>query len=216
MSFRCPDLDEKDNKNNEFHLKCGPEIFPPFRHHFDLENDKYLNHINSIDDPTLKYVSVYLVQYYKDGYKYFGNSKPNQRNDACTYLIRWLQERKELYTYGGYCKKKLNLWNSAIESLWEWLISDYKGKSNDQLPQTDQPLEKDQSKNLAVTSGFTAVGTLGTLFFLYRYTPVSSWFRRRGMNNIGSDLYMNPGSPDDFLRMQHDNVGNNLFYHPSV
>ncbi|KMZ96095.1 hypothetical protein PVNG_06285, partial [Plasmodium vivax North Korean] len=216
---------------NEFHLKCGPEIFPPFRHHFDLENDKYLNHINSIDDPTLKYVSVYLVQYYKDGYKYFGNSKPNQRNDACTYLIRWLQERKELYTYGGYCKKKLNLGNSAIESLWEWLISDYKGKSNgtnaswcydlqktfktefppyvnylkcdesasqetssvlfplltvqtekdcppcqtlpisprtDQLPQTDQPLEKDQSKNLAVTSGFTAVGTLGTLFFLYR------------------------------------------------
>ncbi|KMZ96492.1 hypothetical protein PVNG_05845 [Plasmodium vivax North Korean] len=35
------------------------------------------------------------------------------------------------------------------------------------LPQ-DQPQEMDRTKNLAVTSGFTAAGTLGTLFFLYR------------------------------------------------
>ncbi|KMZ89653.1 hypothetical protein PVMG_05938 [Plasmodium vivax Mauritania I] len=31
-----------------------------------------------------------------------------------------------------------------------------------------QPPETDRTKNLAVTSGFTAAGTLGTLFFLYR------------------------------------------------
>ncbi|SCA60224.1 hypothetical protein PVT01_000079700 [Plasmodium vivax] len=84
----------------------------------------------------------------------------------------------------------------------------------DQLPQTDQPLEKDQSKNLAVTSGFTAVGTLGNLFFLYRFTPMMSWFRRPGMNNVGTNLYMNPGGAESFLSMQQDNGSNNLFYHP--
>ncbi|KMZ88921.1 hypothetical protein PVBG_06310 [Plasmodium vivax Brazil I] len=80
----------------------------------------------------------------------------------------------------------------------------------------DQPSEKDPTKNIAVTSGFTAAGTLGTLFFLYRFTPMSSWLRRRGMNNVGTDLYMDPGAAESFLRMQHDNGGNNLFYHPSV
>ncbi|KMZ87984.1 hypothetical protein PVMG_01721 [Plasmodium vivax Mauritania I] len=36
------------------------------------------------------------------------------------------------------------------------------------LPQIDRPPEKDPTKNLAVTSGFTAFGTLGTLLVLYK------------------------------------------------
>ncbi|KMZ87955.1 hypothetical protein PVBG_05403 [Plasmodium vivax Brazil I] len=84
----------------------------------------------------------------------------------------------------------------------------------DLTPQTDQTTQTDRTKNLAVTSGFTAVGTLGTLFFLYRFTPMMSWFRRPGMNNVGTDLYMNPGGAESFLSMQKDNGSNNLFYHP--
>ncbi|GAB69883.1 hypothetical protein PCYB_006320 [Plasmodium cynomolgi strain B] len=89
--------------------------------------------------------------------------------------------------------------------------------------QTDHSPEKDPSKNIAVTSGFTAFGTIGTLLLLYKFTPVSSWFRRRGMNNVGTDLYMNPGDAEGFLSMQGengslfpDNGSNNIFYHSSV
>ncbi|SCA82135.1 hypothetical protein PVC01_000119900 [Plasmodium vivax] len=79
---------------------------------------------------------------------------------------------------------------------------------------TDNTPDIQPTRKIAFTSGLTTAGTVGTLLLLYKYTPVSSWFRRRGMNNIGSDLYMNPGSPDGFLRMQHDNGGNNIFYQP--
>ncbi|KMZ88684.1 hypothetical protein PVBG_05540 [Plasmodium vivax Brazil I] len=74
--------------------------------------------------------------------------------------------------------------------------------------------EADRTKNIAVTSGFTAAGTLGTLFFLYRFTPMMSWFRRPGMNNVGTDLYMNPGGAESFISMQQGNGSNNLFYQP--
>ncbi|KMZ76892.1 hypothetical protein PVIIG_06416 [Plasmodium vivax India VII] len=78
----------------------------------------------------------------------------------------------------------------------------------------DEPLEKDRTKNLAVTSGFTAFGTLGTLLVLYKFTPMASWFRRTGINNVGTDLYMDPGAPDGFLSMQNGNGSNNIFYQP--
>ncbi|KNA00912.1 hypothetical protein PVNG_05342 [Plasmodium vivax North Korean] len=77
-----------------------------------------------------------------------------------------------------------------------------------------QAPEADRTKNIAVTSGFTAAGTLGTLFFLYRFTPMMSWFRRPGMNNVGTDLYMNPGGAESFISMQQGNGSNNLFYQP--
>ncbi|SCA60512.1 VIR protein [Plasmodium vivax] len=278
MSFQCSSLiNREDGKvvlkfySNVFDPRCGTYIFTPFRPSFDNVEEKYLNIIKKINDPTLKYVSIYLVQYYKDGYKYFGNSDRTHKNEACTYFIQWLQEKKELFTYGGYCEKKEELWNKEIEALWNTLISDYQKKSKDtnawcrdlqktfktELPsnvnspkceesisheskstelsplpvqtecncqnvdpvislQPDQAAEKDPTKNIAVTSGFTAAGTLGTLFFLYRFTPMMSWFRRPGMNNVGTDLYMNPGGAESFLSMQQDNGSNNIFYQPSV
>ncbi|KMZ88909.1 hypothetical protein PVBG_05838 [Plasmodium vivax Brazil I] len=216
--------------DNVFQPKCGTEIFKTFRRQFDLENDEYLEYMNKINDPTLKYVSVYLVQYYKDGYKYFGKSTKPYRSGACRYLIKWLHEKRDLFTYGKMCQKKLNLWNDKIVKLWEMLLKNSKYFDNEQkpwcdnpllsfettfppyvsmhkcaeiiskepcskvldcpqvptecncsvkeipvnsletapLPETNHPPDTDRTKNLAVTSGFTAVGTLGTLFFLYR------------------------------------------------
>ncbi|SCA59827.1 hypothetical protein PVC01_000027400 [Plasmodium vivax] len=51
---------------------------------------------------------------------------------------------------------------------------------------------------------------------LLQFTPMASWFRRPGMSNIGTGLYMDQGGADSFLRMQGGDGGNNLFYHPSV
>ncbi|KMZ77307.1 hypothetical protein PVIIG_06408 [Plasmodium vivax India VII] len=51
---------------------------------------------------------------------------------------------------------------------------------------------------------------------LLQFTPMASWFRRPGMNNIGTDLYMDPGTPDGFLRMQGGSGNNNIFYHSSL
>ncbi|KMZ76638.1 hypothetical protein PVIIG_06277 [Plasmodium vivax India VII] len=65
----------------------------------------------------------------------------------------------------------------------------------DHSPETVLPQEVDRTKNLA-------------------FTPMMSWFRRPGMNNVGTDLYMNPGGAESFLSMQKDNGSNNLFYHP--
>ncbi|VVA00038.1 PIR protein [Plasmodium vivax] len=268
---------------NVFDPRCGTYIFTPFRPSFDNVEEKYLNIIKKINDPILRHISLYFVQYYIDGYHYFRDSPQVHRDGACQYLRLWLQEKKDLFTYGGNCKKKKELWESNFKKLWDMLgniytitednkprpwCKDYElaqltilprevifSNCDDIIsqehsskvhscptvqkecncsvnetpisspetvppqeaghpPETDQLSGTDRTKNLAVTSGFTAVGTLGTLFFLYRFTPMMSWFRRPGMNNVGTDLYMNPGGAESFLSMQQDNGSNNLFYHP--
>ncbi|SCO65753.1 VIR protein [Plasmodium vivax] len=271
--FYCKEINKTDSKDNEFEPRCGTKIFIPILSNFNHVKGQYLNHINEIKDPILRHISIYFVQYYIDGYHYYRESGLTHRNAACQYLKQWLQEKKDLFTYGERCNTKKELWESKFESLWNIIKNDNTiSKKNENNPwctkttlsgtttypdaltspnceerisqessstyvppltvtekceclqnadheipsQAVQPPETDRTKNLVVTSGFTAFGTLGTLLVLYKFTPMSSWFRRRGMNNVGTDLYMGPGAADSFLRMQHDNGGNNLFYHSSI
>ncbi|CAI7720296.1 PIR protein [Plasmodium vivax] len=283
MSSFCPDLDKNNSKQNQFFVNCSSKYLIPWRKNWDVFDENYIKHINNIKDPILRHISVYFVQYYIDGYYYFKDSERHFRNTACLHLKHWLQGKKDLFTYGEKCHKKVKIWEKEIEPLWDifkkgytiqnaevvnpWCdktslslkteypqfltsvnceegisqepssaypcpqpvikecdCSKYEVSVSPSLPvqtlethqttETDQPPQTDRTKNLAVTSGFTAVGTLGTLFFLYRFTPMASWFRRPGMNHVGTDLYMGPGAPDAFLSMPHENGGNNLFYQP--
>ncbi|CAI7719038.1 hypothetical protein PVPAM_050043000 [Plasmodium vivax] len=272
MSLPCPELKKGKDIKNEFEPRCATRLFKTIHTSWDNINGQYLKHINEINDPVLRYISIYFVQYYIDGYDYYKNSINHHRGSACTYLNLWLQEKKDLFTFGEKCSTNLGLWKDNIEKLLGMLenvytITDNNGErpwckinelsgltkfTNDvtlpsscrenisqessstcppPLPEKThcdcsqnevslipsepvQAPEADRTKNLAVTSGFTAAGTLGTLFFLYRFTPMASWFRRPGMNNVGTDLYMDAGAPDGFLSMQNGNGGNNLFYQP--
>ncbi|CAG9484369.1 unnamed protein product [Plasmodium vivax] len=270
MPVPCPTRNSKYTKN-EFYIECAQNTFETFHKKFDRVEGEYLDYIKNINDPILRHIFLYFIQYYIDGYYYFKDSDQGFRDTACSYLRYWLQEKKDLFTYGERCQTKKGLWEEKIKILLDtlkknhtltktienkpWcdhftlsLTSEYPGtlpspKCEERFSQESsitypppqpvktececakiedsviplqpvQPQETDPTKNLAVTSGFTAVGTLGTLFFLYRFTPMMSWFRRPGMNNIGTDLYMNPGGAESFLSMQQDNGSNNLFYQP--
>ncbi|KMZ91871.1 hypothetical protein PVMG_04430 [Plasmodium vivax Mauritania I] len=232
-----PSKTDSEKILNEFSVGCGSTVFKPFLHEFDRVNKEYLDYIKGIKDPILRHISLYFVQYYIDGYYYYRYSQNSQKDGACDYLKRWLQERKDLFTYGEKCPTKMTLWKDKVEPLWEKLEKDYSiqnhgvnswcnnkyplflqteypqgltpfncderisqetSKANcpsppvqapcscppcktsvffpqtyqppqtDELQQIDQLQQTDRTKNLAVTSGFTAVGTLVTLFFLYR------------------------------------------------
>nr|CAB96720.1 vir34 [Plasmodium vivax] len=267
----CITPTEANSANNVFDPKCGTKVFVSFLSNFNHVKGDYLEYIKKINDPILRHIFIYFVQYYVDGYNYYHDSNQVYRSAACSYLRHWLQEKKDLFTYGGNCSTKKELWDNNIINLLDMLknkntIPDNKSRKpwcdniplisatiyphelfspncEESIPQEsirtypiplsvtekcecpqnavheipsppDQASEADRTKNLAVTSGFTAVGTLGTLFFLYRFTPMASWFRRTGMNNVGTDLYMDAGAPDGFLSMQNGNGGNNLFYQP--
>ncbi|KMZ96068.1 hypothetical protein PVNG_06387 [Plasmodium vivax North Korean] len=227
----------KNKESNEFEPKCGTEIFKTYYIQWDHAIKNYLDHINKINDPVLRYISIYFVQYYIDGHKIFSNGIKRHTDGACLYLKQWLLKQKDLFTYGGLYKTKVELWKEKIPTLWKTLMKDYSTSGNNdpnswcnyyeltqeasfppgvnfpnfekvisheprskdsslpsvkmestcppcqppvifaqtdqhpetyQPPQTDNPPEADRTKNLAVTSGFTAAGTLGTLFFLYR------------------------------------------------
>ncbi|KMZ83454.1 hypothetical protein PVBG_06265 [Plasmodium vivax Brazil I] len=224
MAFICPTPTKENSINNKFYVDCSAKVFDRFLPRFYNVKGEYLDHIKKITDPILKYVSIYLVEYYIDGYNYYHNSEESHRTEACRYINRWLLEKKDLFTYGGMCEKKKDLWDKEIGTLWKKLISDYEASSKNKsawcfdykltlkttfptdvifpkceeiisqepcinvLPcpqvqtdckcspsedpvtpeQLDPPPAADRTKNLAVTSGFTAAGTLGTLFFLYR------------------------------------------------
>ncbi|KMZ96354.1 hypothetical protein PVNG_06333, partial [Plasmodium vivax North Korean] len=261
---------------NEFYLNCAFKYISSQPEKLYNIDASYIKEINKIEDPILRHIFIYFVHYYINGYIYFKDSKQHFRNQACQHLNRWLEGKKDLFTYGEICQKKLKLWKKETDTLWEILkkkhtLPNTEGKPwcdkslislKTEYPQgltsfncdksisqetsstnfppppvqtpsscppcpfsfispetvtpsdTVSPPETDRTKNLAVTSGFTAAGTLATLFFLYRFTPMMSWFRRPGMNNVGTDLYMGTGAADNFLSMQHGNDSNNIFYQP--
>ncbi|VVA00352.1 PIR protein, partial [Plasmodium vivax] len=121
----CITPSKTDSKNNEFYVACGNTVFKRFLHEFDNVNDAYLDYIKGIKDPILRHISLYFVQYYIDGYYYYRYSQNSQKDGACDYLKRWLQERKDLFTYGEKCPTKMTLWKDKVEPLWEKLEKDY-------------------------------------------------------------------------------------------
>ncbi|KMZ94903.1 hypothetical protein PVMG_05514 [Plasmodium vivax Mauritania I] len=206
---------------------CGTEVFKTYHSVWDTRINEYLDYINNIKEPILKYISIYYVQYYIDGYDYYHKSENSQRSAACTYIKRWLRKQKDIFTYGEKCEARKQLWENNFSTLWnklqsKYVVPEHKNKTkpwcdnhpltfktefseevtlppycDESIPQEtistncpllpvkeecdcsqsvvheilsppDQAPAADRTKNLAVTSGFTAAGTLGTLFFLYR------------------------------------------------
>ncbi|GAB70070.1 hypothetical protein PCYB_008190 [Plasmodium cynomolgi strain B] len=94
MEIACRIPSKTDSSNNVFEPRCATKIFEPFLQHFNTFKDEILNHIKEINDPILKYISVYFVQYYIDGYDYYKYSEKTMRDAACQYLKLWLQEKK--------------------------------------------------------------------------------------------------------------------------
>ncbi|SCA82105.1 hypothetical protein, conserved [Plasmodium vivax] len=124
MACKCPEFDKETGKNF-FEHKCGTDIFGTFYMKWDPDFEKYLNQINGIKDPILRYISIYFVQYYIDGYHYYRQSDPIPRYAACQYLTLWLQEKKDLFTYGGKHEKNKELWDTNFKALWNKLESNY-------------------------------------------------------------------------------------------
>ncbi|CAI7718389.1 hypothetical protein PVPAM_040013500 [Plasmodium vivax] len=224
MACNCPKTYER-NGENAFEHMCGTEVFKTYHSVWDTRINEYLDYINNINDPILKYISLYFVQYYMDGFKYYRNSVKHYRDAACRYLNWWLQEKKDLFTFGNNCGTKLKLWENKIPTLWNMLKSDYtifenKNKkpwcNNSELiiltklppgvtltnceesisqetyseatlpkeitkdcicpeyevpvcPQiTDNTPDIQTTRKIAVTSGLTTAGTVGTLLLLYK------------------------------------------------
>ncbi|GAB69604.1 CYIR protein, partial [Plasmodium cynomolgi strain B] len=148
MSFQCPHLNKENSKKNEFYIKCGTEIFKPFLPNFYSVKNEYLNYIKEINDPILRHISIYFVQYYIDGYHYYGESHHTYRSEACKYLNRWLQEKKDLFTYGEQCQTKMNLWESKFKNLWDMLKNEYT------IPNTNEKKPWCDKINLSLTTKY--------------------------------------------------------------
>ncbi|KMZ83166.1 hypothetical protein PVBG_06343 [Plasmodium vivax Brazil I] len=132
--FHCKWPNKYDSKNNEFEYRCGTDVFETYYKDWDPDFKNYLNHINEINDPILKHISIYFVQHYINGYRYYHESGSNHRNTACQYLKHWLQEKKDLFTYGETCQTKIDLWDKVIGNLWnvlknQYTVQDFYGKN---------------------------------------------------------------------------------------
>ncbi|CAI7724072.1 hypothetical protein PVPAM_000020000 [Plasmodium vivax] len=137
MIFSCTSP-EKDKNDNEFYLECAHRTFETFHQNFDRVKDEYLDYIKKINDAILRHISLYFVQYYIDGYHYYHNSELVEINGACQYLNRWLEERKDLFTYGEQCPTKKESWDNAINALWDMLKKDYPTSKKDGKPWCDK------------------------------------------------------------------------------
>ncbi|SBT30680.1 PIR Superfamily Protein [Plasmodium ovale wallikeri] len=86
--------------------------------------NSYVGHIQGIDDPFLRHISLYVVQnYLKIHGKYsYGNSSV-YRSEVCQQYNRWLGKWRHLFTYGGNCKRNENLWDIHIKPLYNLLES---------------------------------------------------------------------------------------------
>ncbi|KMZ89804.1 hypothetical protein PVMG_06192 [Plasmodium vivax Mauritania I] len=81
MPFECPVVDKSNNGKNLFEYRCGTDVFKRFYKEWDPDFKNYLNHINEINDPILRHISMYFVQHYIDGHHYYPRSTPRNRSN---------------------------------------------------------------------------------------------------------------------------------------
>ncbi|KMZ76885.1 hypothetical protein PVIIG_05926 [Plasmodium vivax India VII] len=99
MSSFCPDLDKNNSSQNEFYLNCAFKYISSQPEKLYNIDASYIKEINKIEDPILRHIFTYFVHYYINGYIYFKDSKQHFRNQACQHLNRWLEGKKDLFTY---------------------------------------------------------------------------------------------------------------------
>ncbi|SCO67105.1 VIR protein [Plasmodium vivax] len=106
---------------------CGPYFFEELnkvRSTFTQYQDEHIEKINSIHDPILRHVALYLVDNFKESKEYFRKGGTRNNNTACEMLNRWLDQRKGFYTHGDKCPANKALWEETIEPLWNMLNTD--------------------------------------------------------------------------------------------
>ncbi|SBT84437.1 PIR protein [Plasmodium ovale] len=72
---------------------------------------------------------------------------------------------------------------------------------------------------IALSSGFTLLGTFVILFILYKFTPLISWLNRKRINRKELGSYINEVEEGEILGdyehmdVQNQNIRNKIFYH---
>ncbi|CAI7717844.1 hypothetical protein, conserved [Plasmodium vivax] len=96
-------------------------IYNGFEDDRPTKKDTSLEYILKTDDAYLRNVALYLRIYYEIiGRQYFNQNIEDE--DLCKHLNIWLNEKKVLYTSGGSCSIKNNLWENYIENIiWDKL-----------------------------------------------------------------------------------------------
>ncbi|SBS95685.1 PIR Superfamily Protein [Plasmodium ovale curtisi] len=99
------------------------DIFFKIRDEFNsLMDDEYAEYLYK-EDQVLLNIALYLLENFKGGYIYSCNEEKDC-NERCTYLNKWLNEKKALYTSNGNCTHNNKLWEQYIEGLWNELQRD--------------------------------------------------------------------------------------------
>ncbi|SBT55367.1 PIR Superfamily Protein [Plasmodium ovale wallikeri] len=71
---------------------------------------------------------------------------------------------------------------------------------------------------IALSSGFTLLGTIFILFFLYKFTPLISWLNRKRINKKELGSYINEVEEEELLgdyenmEVHNQNIRNKIFY----
>ncbi|SBS91053.1 PIR Superfamily Protein [Plasmodium ovale curtisi] len=97
------------------------QIFFKIRENFPTskngEYDKFLHKT----DQTLRTISMYLIENYKNDYYYTCHIVRDGEDCAerCKYLNAWLNEKRAIYTSNGKCAYYNKLWEDYVENLWK-------------------------------------------------------------------------------------------------
>ncbi|KMZ88494.1 hypothetical protein PVBG_06155 [Plasmodium vivax Brazil I] len=206
-------------------------IYNGYENDRPTKEDPNLGYILQTDDAYLRNVALYLRIYYEiAGLQYF--NKKIDSKDLCNHLNIWLNEKKVLYTSGGSCLIKNNLWEKYIENIiWDKLraiqltpgnIGNSYNKGFDWCPRDKSINNKKISHHLMLKIAQIVLQLHVPGLHLLRFTPIGSLLNRitgkkkrpweNNMNGLPrnfSENYFNSESPNNQERM------NNLFY-PSM
>ncbi|SBS92566.1 PIR Superfamily Protein [Plasmodium ovale curtisi] len=104
------------------------ELFFKIRDTFNSNNDGEYDKFLHNTDQTLRNISMYLIEHYKNDYYYICSSAPsgNECTQRCKYLNTWLNEKRAIYTSNGKCSYYNELWKNYVEDLWNEIDKTWK------------------------------------------------------------------------------------------
>ncbi|KMZ84206.1 hypothetical protein PVBG_02433 [Plasmodium vivax Brazil I] len=104
------------------------ELYNDVRVEFSNKTLEYVNTIKNYTHPFLKLVSLYLVENYYRAKEYFNTNGDNKHNVACHNLNRWLDQRKNFFTFSEKCNSSVTEWRIHVEELWNTIQKDFGAK----------------------------------------------------------------------------------------
>ncbi|VUZ95660.1 PIR protein [Plasmodium vivax] len=111
----CPESSSEKGACIEYYF----ELYNDVRVEFSNKTLEYVNTIKNYTHPFLKLVSLYLVENYYRAKEYFNTNGDNIHNVACHNLNRWLDQRKNFFTFSEKCNSSVTEWRIQVEELWK-------------------------------------------------------------------------------------------------